>query len=254
MRHLVRGLPAMPLKYRLRHRRLMRGRRLPDSLRCRHKLPGGRPLLPICQAGRVRQQRRMRGLRLMRARRAMLSRRRGRRSLRDPLFVRRALRERPKVHGGEPKILRRHHTPLPNPDAGSRGTCYQNYICESAVLDPCVGMVCPSGQACEGAGECVDRPESDAGYPEDTVGPDAVDAPPDIAQTESDTLENPVDIAQPDGRDEKPLDPAATDEPQHIYLRSEGCACSSSPVQDEAPASLMLLGAFGLGILWRRRR
>lgn len=141
-----------------------------------------------------------------------------------------------------------------NPDAGSRGTCYQNYICESAVLDPCVGMVCPSGQACEGAGECVDRPESDAGYPEDTVGPDAVDAPPDIAQTESDTFESPVDIAEPDGRDKKPLDPAATDEPQHIYLRSEGCACSSSPVQDEAPASLMLLGAFGLGILWRRRR
>ncbi|AWV90486.1 matrixin family metalloprotease [Bradymonas sediminis] len=115
-------------------------------------------------------------------------------------------------------------------------------INDEEPTDPCDGVTCPSEQTCSG-GVCVgggtNPNDPDAGTSPD-VGVD-VGITPDIGG-DSDAGDEVIDQKQ-----EEEQNYASDDS-------DSGCGCSSTPLQDDVPGSLMLLGAFGLGILWRRKR
>lgn len=141
-----------------------------------------------------------------------------------------------------------------NPDANSNGVCNLNYVCEGGENDPCLDVSCPSGQVCRRDGQCVDVPEPDAGTPGGDAETPGDTLPPSNSRDSIEADSNSADTATgPDAQIEA-LDASDSDTPLHVYIRAEGCACATSPMPDKVPGGLMLLGAFGLGIFWKRKQ
>ncbi|AWV90484.1 matrixin family metalloprotease [Bradymonas sediminis] len=153
--------------------------------------------------------------------------------------------------------------------------CGTNQLCMDMGMKVCIetSLLCLNPDAAETGAICPDQytcmPGSGGGTanspePVPAIIPGSAPPPPgtipDAGPTPDIGEENNFGGdtgVTPDIGGERDADDALNDPNQidaEFHELHGGCGCSSTPLQDEVPGSLMLLGAFGLGILWKRKR
>ncbi|MFW6053232.1 MAG: matrixin family metalloprotease [Persicimonas sp.] len=140
-------------------------------------------------------------------------------------------------------------------DCGSDGDCVEVEGGSSACVpgttsDPCDGVTCGSGEVCED-GQCVDDGSGDGGDDNDDDDTDDDTDDNEDTGTEADAGGGTGGGDGTGGGSGGDDAGSTTSTPQN---RSEDSACAVAAPTGTAPGSLMLLGVFGLGFVWRRRR
>jgi MYXO-CTERM domain-containing protein len=125
-------------------------------------------------------------------------------------------------------------------DCGDGGLCTQvsdsNKACVpgTSPTDPCDGVTCDAGKVCSD-GQCVDDGSSG--------GDDAGGSSGDAGARADTGLDDGGNSGEPEVNVTKPS-----------TSKSADSTCSATGPGHAVPSGLMLLGVFGLGVLWRRKR